>query len=286
MSQAETKPGTVAEVLAGALAALGVRRTVGLDLGTAAGGLPHIDVDDPDLAVLLADADGAVNGGLGAAVLAGQLLHLSSLPGGTAFPQTVGSPEELLDTLAGIDPMMPATLALHLDLDLGAGVPDGLTVGGELDRQVAYQLGSSLQGAPLAVIAGVGVVRSGSVEALASFAERLGMPVLNTVGAKGVFRWNSPYHAGTIGLQDRDGELGGVDDAVVVIICGVGDDELPARPTGNVIDLDPRQLSIAAEGWTRPSGGPAPRPPLYEALAAFLVTPQPPSSTPLSTLLP
>lgn len=268
MSQAETKPGTVAEVLAGALAALGVRRTVGLDLGTAAGGLPHIDVDDPDLAVLLADADGAVNGGLGAAVLAGQLLHLSSLPGGTAFPQTVGSPEELLDTLAGIDPMMPATVALHLDLDLGAGVPDGLTVGGELDRQVAYQLGSSLQGAPLAVIAGVGVVRSGSVEALASFAERLGMPVLNTVGAKGVFRWNSPYHAGTIGLQARDGELGGVDDAVVVIICGVGDDELPARPTGNVIDLDPRQLSIAAEGWTRPAGGPAPRPPLYEALAA------------------
>mgnify|MGYP003465969253 CR=1 FL=1 len=134
MSQAETKPGTVAEALAGALAALGVRRTVGLDLGTAAGGLPHIDVDDPDLAVLLADADGAVNGGLGAAVLAGQLLHLSSLPGGTAFPQTVGSPEELLDTLAGIDPMMPATVALHLDLDLGADVPDGLTVGGELDR--------------------------------------------------------------------------------------------------------------------------------------------------------
>lgn len=268
MSDEVTNRGSVAEALAGALAALGVRRTVGLDLGTSAGGLDHIDVEDPDLAVLLADADGAVNGGLGAAVLAGQLLHLSSLPGGTAYPQTVGSPEELLDTLAGIDPMMPATTALHLDLDLGADVPDGLTVGGEIDRQMAYQLGSSLQVAALAVIAGVGVVRSGSVDALAFFAERLGVPVLNTVGAKGVFGWNSPYHAGTIGLQARDFELGGVDAAQVVITCGVGDDELPKGPSGNVIELDPRQLMIAAEGWTRPDGGPAPRPPLYDALAA------------------
>ena len=43
---------------------------------------------------------------------------------------------------------------------------------------------------------------------------------------------------------------------------------LTARPGGNVIELDPRQLAIAAEGWTRPADGPAARPPLYEALAA------------------
>lgn len=267
---AGSTPTTVAVALAGALAALGVRRTVGLDLGTTAGGLPHIDVDDPDLAVLLADADGAVNGGLGAAVLAGQLLHLSSLPGGTAFPQTVGSPEELLDTLAGIDPMMPATTALHLDLDLTQEVPAELSVSGAPDQQVAYQLGPSLQGARLAVIAGVGVVRSGSVSELATFAERLGVPVFNTVAAKGVFHWNSPYHAGTIGLQERDGELAGLDDAQVVILCGVGDDELPFKPTGNVVELDPRQMVVAVEGWTRPDGGPASRPPLYDALAAVV----------------
>ena len=67
---------TLRAALAGALAALGVRRTVGLDLGLTGEGLPHIDVEDPDLAVLLADADGTVNGGLGAAVLAGQLVEL------------------------------------------------------------------------------------------------------------------------------------------------------------------------------------------------------------------
>lgn len=258
------------EALAGSLAALGVRRTVGLDLGLSEGGLPHIEVDDPDLAVLLADADGAVNGGLGLAVLAGQLLHLSSLPGGTAFPQTVGSPEELLDTLAALDPTMPATTALHLDLDLGQGIPADLSVSGEPDRQMAYQLGPSLQGARIAVIAGTGVVRSSSEAGLATFAERLGAPVLNTPAAKGVFRWNSPYHAGTIGLQVRDSELAEVDDAQVVILCGVAEGELAEMPIGNVVELDPRQLSVAADGWTAPSGGPAARPPLYDALAAVI----------------
>lgn len=261
---------TLRAALAGALAALGVRRTVGLDLGLTGEGLPHIDVEDPDLAVLLADADGTVNGGLGAAVLAGQLLHLSSLPGGTAYPDTVGSAEELLDTLAAIDPMMPATTALHLDLDLGQDVPSDLSVTGEPERQMAFQLSPSMQGARLAVVAGVGVVRADATFALAGFAERLGVPVLNTPMAKGVFRWNSPYHAGTCGLQARDPELGGLNSAQVVILAGVGEDELPSRPTGNVVELDPRQLSLAAEGWTAPDGGPAARPPLYDALAAII----------------
>ncbi|MEZ5372358.1 MAG: hypothetical protein R2704_06410 [Microthrixaceae bacterium] len=273
---------TLRTALAGSLAALGVRRTVGLDLGLGEGGLPHVEVDDPDLAVLLADADGAVNGGLGVAVLAGQLLHLSSMPGGTAFPQTVGSPEELLDTLAAIDTTMPATTALHLDLDLGQDIPAELSVGAEPERQVAYQLGSSLKGARLAVIAGAGVVRSGSGAALAGFAERLGVPVLNTVAAKGVFRWNSPYHAGTIGLQARDAELGGVDTAHVVILTGVAEGELTDPPTGNVVEIDPRQLAVAAEGWTAPADGPADRPPLYDALAAVIGPAYERNDTPLS----
>ena len=53
-------------------------------------------------------------------------------------------------------------------------------------------------------------------------------------------------------------------------VTGVGEEELPSRPTGNVVELDPRQLSLAAEGWTAPDGGPAARPPLYDALAAII----------------
>ncbi|MEZ5382960.1 MAG: hypothetical protein R2754_14340 [Microthrixaceae bacterium] len=274
--------GTVATALAGALAALGVRRTVGLDWGLEEAGLPHVGVEDPDLAVLLADADGRVNGGLGAALLAGGLLHLSSLPGGTAFPETVGSPEELLDTLAGLDATLPSTLALHVDLDLGAEVPGELVVAGGPDRQMAYRLGSSLRGARLAVIAGVGVVRTNSTDGLLRLAERLGVPVLNTLAAKGVFRWDSPYHAGTYGLQERDAELGGVEAAQVVIVTGVGDGELETPPVGNVVELDPRQLALAAEEWPRPEGGPAPRPPLYDALAAVIGPAYERTTTPLS----
>ena len=64
-------------------------------------------VDDVDLAVLLADADGRLghhdgSGRLGAALLDGPILHLSSQPGGRVPLQTVQSAEQLLEAL--VDP--------------------------------------------------------------------------------------------------------------------------------------------------------------------------------------
>ena len=47
---------TVEDLLASRLRRLGVRRTY----GSALGDLDHVPVDDPDLAVLLADADGRI----------------------------------------------------------------------------------------------------------------------------------------------------------------------------------------------------------------------------------
>ena len=107
----------VGELLVQRLRAVGVERVVG---EVALPGLPHLRVDDPDLACLLADADGRVGGGFGAALLAGQLLHLSSQPAGRSPIVPVGSAEELLAALAIVRPgSAPSTLALHLDLDLG-----------------------------------------------------------------------------------------------------------------------------------------------------------------------
>ena len=65
---------TLRAALAGALAALGVRRTVGLNLGMTGECLLHIDVEAPDLAVVLADVDETGKGGLVAAVVALSLI--------------------------------------------------------------------------------------------------------------------------------------------------------------------------------------------------------------------
>ena len=70
---------SVASLLERRLRQLGVSRVYGAALG----GLEHIPVEDPDIAVLLADADGRIghwdgSGRLGAALLEGPILHLSS----------------------------------------------------------------------------------------------------------------------------------------------------------------------------------------------------------------
>ncbi|MFM7067902.1 MAG: hypothetical protein ACKOYM_00430, partial [Actinomycetes bacterium] len=125
--------GTVADVLFGRLAELGVGRLYvvpeGFDASSCAShGIHVVRVDDPDVAVLLADADGRIGhrdgrGRLGAALVSGPIVHLSSRPGGVAPLQTIGSPEDLVDALAviqGVD--VPGTNALHLDVDLEAPV--------------------------------------------------------------------------------------------------------------------------------------------------------------------
>jgi len=271
----------VGELLVQRLRAVGVERVVG---EVALPGLPHLRVDDPDLACLLADADGRVGGGFGAALLAGQLLHLSSQPAGRSPVVPVGSAEELLAALAIVRPgSAPSTLALHLDLDLGDEV-SGELVEPDADRQVVLTLDPSLADLHLAVVVGPGVVRAGAVDGLLSLAGTAGVAVFNSWGAKGVFRWDSPFHGGTIGLQERDVALAGIPDADVVIVSGLDPDELGVEDLDNftVQEVEPANLATLLARWPRRDAAGVDRPPLYEALAAVVVPAYESGSTPIT----
>ncbi len=284
-------PRTVGELLERRLRQLGVMRVYGQALG----GLVHVAVDDPELAVLLADADGRLahhdgSGRLGAALLQGPILHLSSQPGGTAPLQTVGDAAELVQVLA--DPpgmLLPGTSAIHLDLDLDAPVPDDLVLDVAPERAPVMTLDPSMAELDLVLVVGPGVVRASAVDDLAALARKMGVGVLNTWGAKGVERWDSPFHFGTAGLQARDFELAGLASADVVIAVGLDPDESPLDSLGSwvVQEVPPTQLPALAHRWA-PSRRLPTRPALYDTIAA-VVTPmyesdQVPLSAPRASL--
>jgi hypothetical protein len=272
-------PGTVGDVVAAVLEELGVVRVHGLPLG----GLRHVPVADWDLAVLLADADGRLggpdgHGRLGAALLPGPVLHLSSAPGGRSPLRTVGSVEELLEVLVGAPGRdLPAATAVHLDLDLSAPAPAGPLERPRGDRVPLVVLDPSMAGLRLLLVAGPGVVRSGATAELRDLARHVGAPVLSTFGALGVEPPDSPYHAGVAGLQARDLELGGLGAADVVLATGLDPDEVPeaalaAGPGGAlpVLEVPPGQLGELARRWTGERPGPPDRPSQRSALAPVL----------------
>lgn len=268
-------PVTIAQMLEQRLRQLGVMRVYGAPLA----GLQHVPVDDVDLAVLLADADGRLghhdgSGRLGAAHLEGQVLHLSSQPGGRVPLRTVRSAEELFDALA--DPpgmVVPAVSALHLDVDLDAAVPAGVEAAARAERRPVLTLDPSMASLDVVAVVGPGVVRASAVDDLAEMARKGGIGIVNTWGAKGVERWDSPFHFGTAGLQARDFELAGVGAADVVLTCGLDPDESPPEALGNwvVQDVPPTQLAAVCHRWSA-SRTPPERPPFYAAVAG-VVTP-------------
>ena len=107
------------------------------------------------------------------------------------------------------------------------------------------------------------------VAAVRAFAERTNLGVLNTWGLKGLFRWDSPYHLGTAGLQVRDFELAGVLDADVVLGVGLDHDESPPELLGNLREIDVDELDQWVARLGRNHEPPA-RPRLYTDLAAAL----------------
>jgi len=265
---------TVADLLEVRLRQLGVARVYGRALA----GLEHVLVPNSDLAVLLADADGRLghhdgSGRLGAALLDGPILHLSSAPGGVAPLQTVTTAEELLNAL--VDPpglLVPGTLALHLDLDLAAPAGDAVATA-EPERSAVMTLDPSMASLDIVLVVGPGVVRSDALDGARAFARSGGFGILNTWGAKGVERWDSPFHFGTAGLQERDMELAGLSEADVVIVSGLDPAETPLDRLGSwvVQEVPPAQLGALTTGWT-PSRELPERPPLYDQIAK-VVTP-------------
>lgn len=258
----------VADLLAAGLSALGVTRVVGEKLAD----LATVPVAEAAIADLLADVDGRL-GRLGASWHDG-VLRLSSRPGAVVEPTSIATPDELVAALATTaGQLVPDAFALRLDLDLGAPVPDGLEPREAREQIEGVRLSPGL-GPDVTVLVGPGVLRAldgeGVVEHLRRFAEQTGWAVVNTWGAKGVFAWDSPYHAGTAGLQARDLDLAGVTSAPIVVTVGVDPDEVPAGlGAAQRLDLHPVHLTFAAEGWPEPEGVP-PRPALYTDLAAVV----------------
>ncbi len=119
----------------------------------------------------------------------------------------------------------------------------------------------------LGVLVGPGVVRDDCVDGLRAFAARAGCGVVNTWGAKGVFRWDDPLHFGTAGLQACDFELAGLGAVDVLVTSGLDPAEVTSRPwdgRAEVVDLAPAVLATFA-GDLPP--GTMERPALYSELA-------------------
>ncbi len=72
---------------------------------------------------------------------------------------------------------------------------------------------------PLA-LAGNGAIRGHAGRALRAFVHNTGIPVAETFMAKGLVDYEDPKALGTIGLQARDYEMAGFDDADLVIAIG------------------------------------------------------------------
>lgn len=70
------------------------------------------------------------------------------------------------------------------------------------------------------VLAGHGAIRSRAGRALQLFSEALHIPVVNTMMAKGIVAYDSPYAMGTIGFPQKDYTNKILDDADLVIAVG------------------------------------------------------------------
>lgn len=123
----------------------------------------------------------------------------------------------------------------------------------------------------LGILVGPEVHRSGHVEGLQRFAAEHRCGVVNTWGAKGVFRWDSPFHFGSAGIQARDFELGLLGEVDVLVTSGLDSDEVTSRPwegRAEVIDIPPERLFDERDRVLPP--GTLEKPPLITDLQAVV----------------
>ena len=136
---------------------------------------------------------------------------------------------------------------------------------------MSYQpIDEQAQTGRIGFLVGPGVL--GHLDGLHAAAERIGVAVINTWGAKGVFRWDAPLHGGTAGLQERDFELGGLAEVDLLITSGLDPAEVTARPwqgRARVVDVEPSRLAELATGWSAPAGTVGPTA-LYRELSAVI----------------
>jgi len=234
-------------------------------------GFPVVEVGDPGLATLLADADGRLAGAPGGsgprpgvALLPGRRLRLSSEPGREVLAQPVldagDVPLAIASWTAG---QVHAAVELELDVDLTALVPDEaepLVVAPANGRLVT--LSPSLATMRTALVVGPGVVRSGALEGVAEAADRTGAGVAATPGAGGALGVDDPAWLGVVGLQRDDAGLAGLADAELVVVAGL--DPVEARgvlpDTAQILEVEPWHLGLMAMRWPDPSPRPTSSP--------------------------
>lgn len=210
------------------LARLGVRRVFGEPIA----GSHDPGVRDANGARLLAEADGAVGSGLGAC-FDGSVLTLTSRPGAAAERVRASSPSDVVDAVARAHEHGTGAIAVELGFDPARESGGTVTTPLVRDPSIAPTLPAPelpTSGGPFTfdlVFAGSEVIRAGAVEALRDLADRTGLGVLNVFTAKGLFRWDSPYHLGTAGLQLHDFALAGLAPDRPILAVGVGLDECP-----------------------------------------------------------
>ena len=214
--------------LGNVLARLGVPRVFGAPLAGAA----DTGVRDPSRAALLAEADGAVGAGIGA-WFDGAVLTVTSRPGTAPEPVAVRSADDVVAAVTGARRDGADAVALRLDFD-PAGVDDATTVPPHRDPSLAARLPApelDLADGPHTfdlIFAGSEVIRAGAVQEMRDLADATNLGVLNVFTAKGMFRWDSPFHLGTAGLQLHDFRLAGLGPGRRVLGIGLGRDETPA----------------------------------------------------------
>lgn len=275
--------GTVSALLGAALAHIGVRRLFGAPSGGLVGidGLPHVRVEEPALAAVMAAAAGKVGPGPGAALLPGRTLMISAVPGYRSEPVVVTEPGQLMELVAAWDRMGPAAaVELVLDLDLDQPAPADAAVLSVDHGTAGMTLAPDLRGPGLMVVAGPGVARSNRVDDLRALARSGGVPIAVTVSATGMLAADDPWLAGVVGLQQHDAALTGLADAHLVVLTGVDPVELPGGDSAElwgraqVLEVPPAHLVTLGLRWPDPDA-PATDAPATDAPATDAPAPEP-----------
>ena len=120
-------------------------------------------------------------------------------------PTHIELPEDVMAAPVGDAAPLPAPSAPPARAE-----PRGVRGGGRDHRRRANPI----------VLAGNGVARGDAAPALRAFAHATGMGVAATFMGKGVLDYDDPHWRGTVGMQARDYELAGFEDADVVITVG------------------------------------------------------------------